>query len=56
MMVVSRDLEFRFSTGEVEAIRVLIEKPFPADEPETWWCAYSITGSTIKTEFLSSWH
>lgn len=50
-MIVSRDLEFRFSTGEVEPVRISIEAPVPAEEPGMWWCAYSIAGTTIQKSF-----
>lgn len=50
-MIVSRDLEFRYSSGEVEAVRVSIEAPVRSEEPDMWWCAYSIKGATIQKSF-----
>ena len=50
-MSICRDLEFRFSTGEIESVRISIETPCPANEPDMWWCDYSISGTTINKTF-----
>ena len=45
--IATRELEFRFNAGSSERVVVSIFSPRPAEEPEMWWCPYSITGCKI---------
>jgi hypothetical protein len=49
--IASRELEFRFTTGGSERVLVSIYSPRPAEEPEMWWCPYSIIGNKVHKIF-----